>query len=338
MSQKKSSKPEFYTSFMKKDYFPNANKIIKYQESENYWIFKTGKKIFKVKKKEDIGSAVPLEEIFCNEIVNQIQQFSPNLEAEIRTIKKLNDTFVIDWENNISSSPLYFAVSMNQLPDKGFLDNIISKGKLSNKSLDQISAFVCQIHANSKVDKSKQESTPEKLNAILENLYYQSKKYLGETINKAIIDMTFRPLEKYLVENRKLFNRRVKNGYIRRIHGCLVPRKIHLSKETINLLGRTSDPLKDHYKDVASDIADFIIELQCEGLHEPAQYFINNYCKLTEDKELKQVLPIYSAMRCLYLGLKYSVNIKQLDKKSAETEKMRATKYYEHTIEVVRGL
>ncbi len=338
MPKKKSPKPEFYRSFMKEGFFPNSNKITRFEESENYWIFKTGAKIYKVKKEAEVKSAVPLEEIFCNEISRQIQLHSPDLECQVFNVKKDNDSFVVDWNNNIASKPVNYMLAMNQLSDRGFLSNIIKKNKLSESNLNQICTHLINFHEKAKTSESKDDGSPDMLTSKFENFYYQSKKFLGVTITKAMIDMTLRPLKRYLVDNRKTYLRRLKQGNIRMVQGCFIPRKIHVTKDGVNVLGKTSDPLKERYNDVASDVADLTVELQMAGQKEMSNYFINKYCQLSGDKEISTVLPVHQALKCLNLGLKYSIRINEFDGKESDCIKRLAKKYYEQTIEVVHGL
>lgn len=333
-----SAKPNFYSTFMQEGFFPGANKIIKFQESENYWIFKTGQKVFKVKKEIETASSVPLEEIFCREVVDQIKSHSPGLEPEVLTVKKSKGSYIIDWENTLSEKPEYYIISMNQIPDRGFLSNIIEKKKLTEATLAQISQHLFQFHQQTKVCESKETGSPDLLLTKLDDLFYQSKKYLNVTITKAIIDMTFRPLQRYLADNRKLFFKRIRKDHIRLIHGCLIPRKIHSSKEGIFLLGRTTDPVKHRYNDITADLADFTVELNRFDLPDFSDYFIDSYIKVSADKELKNILPIYQAIRCLNLGLKHSIYSAQTEDKTAKEEQMLAKNYYEQTVEVTRGL
>jgi aminoglycoside phosphotransferase family enzyme len=338
MQLKKTPYPEFYRTFMAAGFFPNSNKITRFEESENYWMFKTGLRIYKVKKKETVQSSVPLEEIFCNEIAGQIRQCSPALDAQLFTIKENTHAFQIDWSNGMSGNPLYYGISMVQLSEKGFLSNIIEKNKVNDSILEQICSHLVAFHHQSEVSKSKDDGSPDLIKSKLDNFYYQAKKFLGITINKAVIDMTLRPLDKYLADNRKVFLRRIKRECIRKIQGCFIPRKIHASKEGVNVLGKTSDPLKNRYNDVASDVADLTVELRLSNLDNMAKIFIEKYCHLSGDREVKQILPVYQALRCLHLGLKYSIQANQQENLQAENLRQLAVKYYEQTIDVVRGL
>ncbi|NQU62844.1 MAG: hypothetical protein HQ517_00970, partial [SAR324 cluster bacterium] len=289
---------------MEKDYFPGSTKNIKYHESHNYWIFKTGQKIYKVKKREESKSSASLEEIFCQETLRRLHAYSPMLQAEKSTIKINEHRFQLDFDNQISSPALYHVIIMNQLADRYFLNNIISKGKLSEKTLDSISKFLFELHEKAEPTPSKDDGTSDSLLQKLNDLIYQSKKYLGDTIRQPMIDMTVRPLEKYIVDNRKLFMRRNKKGFIREVHGCFIPRKIHAGKDAISALAKTTDPLRNRYCDIVSDIADLTVELRQGGEGVLATYFIESYCSNTDDREIKIILPIYQALKCLSQGLK----------------------------------
>lgn len=323
---------------METQLFPDANKITKFQESANYWIFKTGKKIVKVKKREAVKSTASLEEIFCNEMSRRMQIHSPGLEVELATVKEDQQVFRLDRDNSIASPVLYFALVMNQLQDRYFLDNIIAKGRLKEKLMVNISQFLLQFHADAQPSPGKNDGTADSLIQKLNDLIYQSKKYLGETITQPMIDMTFHPLEKYINDNRKLLGRRVRKGLVKEIHGCFIPRKIHVEKGTILALGKTSDPLRDRYCDVVSDIADLAVELTHAGQGDMVPGLVDHYCAQTEEPDTKSILPIYLALKCLSQGLQYSVTYQQFDEKTADAKKAKATAYYEQAIEVVHQL
>ncbi len=335
---KRSRKPEFYSLFMEADFYPDANKIIKFHESHNYWNFKTGKKIYKVKKREATESSASLEEVFCQEMIRRLQAYSPDLQTELATIKKTAAGFQLDRDGQIDTPVLYYVIIMNQLSNRSFLSNVINKGKLNKKTVENVARFLFQLHENAEVTSSKHEGTSESILQVLNDLIYQSKKYLGVTITQPMIDMTLRPLEKYIVDNRKSLLRRVKRGLIREVHGCFIPRKIFTGKGTVLALAKTNDPLKNRFRDITSDIADLTVELIHKGESDMAIYFVEAYCKQSEDREIKSVLPVYQALKCLSQGLKYSIMLNQFDEKTVEERKNRATAYYEQAIEVVHQL
>jgi len=335
---KRPSKPEFYVQFMESDFFPDANKITKYQASYNYWMFKTGKKIYKVKKHEDVQSSASLEEIFSLELIRRLQAHSPELQAELATIKQDQQGFRLDHSSDTSSPVLYYVTIMNQLADRYFLDNLIAKGRLKEKTLTRVSQFLCRLHETAERSPSKTDGTSDSLLQKLNDLIYQSKKYLGETITQPMIDMTLHPLEKYISDNRKTLLRRGKRGLVKEVHGCFIPRKINADKDTVVALGKTSDPLRDRYYDVVSDVADLTVALIHAGENDLADFFANAYCKHSDDEEAKSILPIYQAMKCLSQGLQYSITFKQFDAEIAEEKKTKATAYYEQAISIVHQL
>lgn len=331
-------KPEFYKSFMQAGFFPEANKIIKYTESPNYWVFKTGKQVLKVKKSESENSAIPLEEVFCKTVVQMLQKMSPGLNSQVVTVKKDGDDYVIDRDGSVSGTTLYYAIESNQLSDSGFLNVLISKGKLTLSIVEEIATFLSEFHAKTDVSSSKEDGTVEQLDGILQNLFYQSKKFLGDTITQPMIDMSFRPLERFLENHKKLLSRRIKREAIKLIQGRFVPEKIHFTKDQVSSLAKASDPLKNRYMDVASDVADITVELMREEQKEASDHFIRCYAKVSADKDLKLVLPFYQALKALALGVKHSTASKFDAEKEAESHKAMAVCYYNLLLEIVHQL
>lgn len=331
-------KPEFYNSFMQSGFFPEANKIIKYTESPNYWVFKTGKQIVKVKKSESENRAISLEEVFCKTTVNMLQKMSPKLNSQVVTVKKNGDDYIIDRDGSVSGTALYYAVESNQLSDSGFLNVLIAKGKLTLPIVEEIAGFLSEFHGKTDVSNSKEDGTVEQLDGILQNLFYQSKKFLGDTITQPMIDMSFRPLERFLENHRKLLNRRIKRESIRLIQGRFTPNKIHVMKEQVASLAKSSDLLKNRYMDVASDVADITVELMRGKQKDASEHFIRSYGKASADKDLKLVLPFYQALKALALGVKHSTTSKFDAEKEAEAHKETAVCYYNLLLEIVHQL
>lgn len=338
MAQKRRKKPDFYNSFMKAGFFPDANKIIKYTESLNYWIFKTGKQVVKVKKNESESSAISLEEVFCRTTVNMLQKMSPELQPKVVTVKKSGDEYVIDRDGSIAGDIIYYAIESGQLTDGGFLDVLISKGKLTLESTERVTGFLYDFHSKTDVSTSKEDGTVEQLDGILQNLFYQSKKFLGDTITQPMIDMSFRPLERFLENHKKLLSRRIKRDAIKLIHGRFVPEKIHVHKDQVSCLAKSSDPLKNRYMDVASDVADITVELLKLEQKEAAEHFVKSYARVSADKDLKLVLPFYQALKALALGVKHSTASKFDAEKEAEVHKDMAIGYYNLLLEIVHQL
>jgi aminoglycoside phosphotransferase family enzyme len=332
-------KPEFYSSLMEAGFFPKGNKITKYQESTNFWIFKTGKKIYKFKKNENSSSVISLEELFCNEISKLTRLHSPELDIQDITLKKTEDKFILDDQGTIPGTPLYYGLSMNQLSERSFLDNIIARDNLTDDIVIQICDFLYRFHKLTAASTTKKDGSAEELGEKLQNLFYQSKKHLGMTITQPIMDMTLHPLERFLDEHRKLLLRRGKKGFIRQTHGNFVPRKISVGKKSVLALGGTGDPLKDRFQDVAVDLADLVVELIHNGQKEFAGKIVARYSKISGDREIKQILPFYQALRCLGNGLRFSLLAETPnDNQKAETNRQVAREYYEQTVDAVRYL
>jgi aminoglycoside phosphotransferase family enzyme len=334
----KPTKPEFYKTFMRKGFFPDANKVVKYQESNNYWLFKTGKKVFKVKKKEPTASMTALEEVFCLETVRRLRTYSPDLQANIITIKRKEDEFYLDEHNEIPSPPEYYVIVMNQLANRHFLDVLIEKNGLREDHLDRTAVFLNHLHQQAATPEGRETVTFEDIISKLKDLVYQSKKYLGQTVTRPMLDMTALPLEKFLVENRKFFQKRLRKGVIREIHGCFIPRKINVDPSGVLALARTSDPIRNRFDDLAVDVADLSMELTNAGIPSLATHFVEAYYRLTPDKDLKIVLPVFQALKCLAMGVRYNAAAMRSPKTMAVAHQHKAGRFYEQAIDVVHQL
>lgn len=329
----RASKPEFYKSLMEPGFYPEANKNIKYQESGNYWIFKTGQKVYKVRKPQAQKSAIDLDLVFCQETERTSNHYSPSLETQLKYLVPEGEGHVL------ADAPQpggWYLLVQNQLADRGFLSALLEKDKLKAEHLKSIAAHLAGAHQEAKAcDAKSTVGSPEDLKSQIDALIYQSKKHMGDCITQPMIDMTMRPVERFLETHKKLLGQRARKGFVKAHHGCVTPEKIHLQSGEVALLARREDPLKHRFKDVASDVADLSCSLVFAEKKELAQGFVEEYVALTKDEQLKVILPLYQLIFALAQGLHHS--LLRLEE-TPEEHQAKAKEYYELMVELARTL
>lgn len=332
-------KPDFYKAFSKKEIVKHSDKPVKYSESNHYWMFKTGEVIYKIKKKNNLQLTQQIEHVLLLEMLNQTRSHSPELEMELLSLTKneAGKYQLVDFKLN-NPEHQYFVFKMNQLSESYFLSSMIQREKVKEQHIKDLVDFLIQFHENSDVQSSKEFGTADPILNKLEDLMYQSKKYLNKTLTQATLDMTHRPLEKFIQDNKKLISKRLKKGKIRSVHGCLIPSKIHIYKGKVQLLPMNVAFLNDRFKDVAADLADLLVELQMHDLGEFSNQFLEYYSTKSKDKDLKQITTFYQAMKCFQRGLEQSVLSDQKEADEAETHIEQAKLYYQKAVEIVREL
>ena len=337
MITNKKVKPPFYKSLMKKDFYPHEANLVKYFESTYYWIFKTGIRIYKIRKRNKDQIAQRIEEILSNHLVNLVKLHSPDLNCELSGMYYENENFII---RNLKEggSPIYYVTEMDQLSNAFFFDAQLKKNKVDEKHIERLADFLFQFHQKTKPDPQIKINSLQLIQQQLDDIFYQSKKHLGKTLTQPMVNMSRHPLEKFLTFHKKIFNRRSKCKKTREIHGRFVPEKIFLKKDQIILLPATFLSLREQFEDVALDIANFTVELRIMGKSTMADEFVEIYSKLSNDRDLHTVVLFYEAKTCLKRGLELSILMESKSVQEKKELQNLAVSYYEEAVTVARLL
>jgi len=317
MNTKKHQKPDFFKALTTPSFYDEANSTIKYQESEGFWIFKTGPYVYKVIRPVGTSTSKLLLEAYAQEMVANSNRHSPTQDSSALALVCHEDNWA--FETNCSpGSADFYVVKERQLADRGFLQLMLSKDKLKAKHLEDVAQALWTFHETAGMAGTKGLPDAAELTERLRDRYYQAKKHLGKTITKTMIDLSCRPLEKALKEHKKLFGRRARKGFIGHYHGDFAARKIHWATDGVAFLGRSGDPMKDRYGDRASDVADLCVDLEAAGKPDLAKVFLDRYIELSDDKELPLTLPIYKSLKAMKLGLKHSFALEHSEDPEAD--------------------
>ncbi|MDT8445978.1 MAG: hypothetical protein RRB13_03645 [bacterium] len=337
MTAKKMNKPAFYKALNDPDFYPEANRQIKCDESNSFWIFKTGPWVYKVMKPVPKLSPM-LQEAYLSELVAASNRLSPQLETSMTGLVGEGDQWKLASGLAPGAAPFY-VLKQKQLTDRGFLDQLLAKDKLGAKQAKDVAKALWTFHEGLGQINPKEAPGPDELLEKLKDLYYQSKKFLGQTLTKAMVDLSTRPLEVYLTDRKKLLARRVRKGFVSYYHGSLDLKRVHWASDGVAFIAKSEEAVKDRYGDRISDLADLCVALEHEGKGEWSQVLVEEYQKHCGDPDVAELLPLYRAMRTLKMGLHHSV-VMGLGGPEAEVEaeKALAKSYFEQTVIIANSL
>lgn len=335
MTAKMTNRPAFHKRLSDPDAYPEANRQVKSAQSHSFWIYKTGPWVYKVMKPAPKLSPM-LQEAYLAEVVAASNRLSPQLETHMKALIEEDGQWRFA-EGLAPGAAPYYVLVQHQLADRGFADQLVAKDKLTEKHVAQIAQELWRFHSEAAEINPKLLPGHDELLQRLQDLYYQSKKFLGQTVTKPMLDLSSRPFEVYLNDRKKLLGRRVRKGFVSHYHGSLDLRRVHCSGEGVRFLAKSEDAVKDRYGDRISDLADVVVGLEHEGRADLAKHLSETYFALSKDTDGAELLPLYRGLRCLKMGLDHSVEM-TLDGPEAEEHKKLAVSYFEQTVEIATGL
>ena len=101
-----------------------------------------------------------------------------------------------------------YALKMDSLEDQWSLSQLLAKDKVTAKHIRIIATRIAEIHASSPAsDLAAESGKPEPFRALCNDMLFQLKRYFEASLTQPILDMIRHPLEKFIDDNKRLFNK-----------------------------------------------------------------------------------------------------------------------------------
>ncbi len=282
--------------------YHNSPKTIKLRETSTSFLFKADDQLYKIKKLGNEYATLAVKEAFCREECRLSQRFNPNWPLEVLPVMEHNGELKI---GGTEGEIIEYALKMEALADQWSLSQLLAKDKLTIKHISKIATRIAEIHAVSPAkDTAAVSGKPESFRALCDDMLFQLKRYFEASLTQPILDMIRHPLEKFINDNKRLFNKRQKKGRIVLGHGAFLPEHIFVCGDQVHFISPQEVQKKLAVLDVANDVSSLTVELARMGKTELFDAFVQQYLEVSNDQDLLKMLPLYQTYCALKQGVK----------------------------------
>ncbi len=282
--------------------YHNSPKTIKLRETSTSFLFKADDQLYKIKKLGNEYATLAVKEAFCREECRLSQRFNPNWPLEVLPVMEHNGELKI---GGTEGEIIEYALKMEALADQWSLSQLLAKDKLTIKHISKIATRIAEIHAVSPAkDRAAESGKPEPFRALCDDMLFQLKRYFEASLTQPILDMIRHPLEKFINDNKRLFNKRQKKGRIVLGHGAFLPEHIFVCGDQVHFISPQEVKKKLAVLDVANDVSSLTVELARMGKTELFDAFVQQYLEVSNDQDLLKMLPLYQTYCALKQGVK----------------------------------
>jgi len=313
--------------------YASPPKSIKLLETDSSYLLEGDEWLYKIKKEGNEFPTLAVKEAYCHEECRLIQSFNPNWTSTVLTILEQNGGIKI---GGTEGEPVEYALKMEKLREERLLSVLLENETVTKNNITIIAGRISEIHLNNPAkDKAAESGKAESFRALCDDMLFQMKRYFDASLTQPILDMIRHPLEKFIDQNKRLFSKRHQKGRIVHGHGAFLPEHIFVSDKVVHFIS----PQEVHRKladlDVANDVSSLTVELTRMGKHDLAEIFLNNYIEISNDLDLKKILPLYQT----YCALKHGVRTCEL-KVARQDEKMNilAMEYFNLAVNFSREI
>ena len=296
------SQTELVRALKEPSAYQNSPKTIKLRETLTSFLFKADDQLFKIKKSGNEYASLAVKEAFCHEECRLSQRFNPNWPIEVLPVMEHNGELKI---GGTEGEIIEYVLKMEVLPDQWSLSQLLAKDKVTAKHISKIATRIAEIHAASPAkDRAAESGKPEPFRALCDDMLFQLKRYFETSLTQPILDMIRHPLEKFIDDNKRLFNKRQKKGRIVFGHGAFLPEHISVHGDQVYFISPQEVQKKLAVLDVANDVSSLTVELARMGKTELFDTFLEQYLEASKDQDLLKMLPLYQTYCALKQGVK----------------------------------
>jgi len=266
------------------------------------FLFLTGDFVYKVKKEVNLGyldyTTLEKRHFFCHQELELNRRLCPDAYLAVVPIVEDKGSLWVEGQGEA----IEYAVKMKQLPQDRMMDVLLPRGQVTLEMVARVAEKLMLFHQ--KAETNQKIAAFGSMDVIRHNCdenFAQTEKYTGISITADEYQGIKNYTNRFINNNRSLFDKRVREGKIRDCHGDLHAAHVCFTDD-ICIYDCIEFNDRFRYSDVASEVAFLAMDLdhyQEAGL---SQHLVNTYVKLSHDEELLKLLNFYKCYRAYVRG------------------------------------
>jgi aminoglycoside phosphotransferase family enzyme/predicted kinase len=305
---------------------------VEHRQTHISHLFFAGDYVYKVKKPVDLGfldfstlekrRAAAVAELALN------RRVAPDVYLDVAAVHRDRDGRLGFAAPGLVEE---VAVVMKRLPESQRLSKLIESGAAGPDLMRDLGRLVAEFHA--RAETSAEIAEYGKLDTVRRNWdenFEQTEPYIGRTLTRETWERCREAIERYMRAYADLFERRVREAWIRDCHGDLQTDDIFIDPETgaAHVLDCIEFNRRFRYSDTSADIAFLSMDLRFRGRADLAAAFLDAYYRASADRPIPSLLRFYESYRAYVRGKVRSFVIDQpgpspAEKAAAESEAHR---------------
>jgi hypothetical protein len=299
------------------DFYPHAVTSVTHLETHISHVFLTGPYAYKVKKHVDFGfldfSTLEKRGKYCRSEVNLNRRLSKNIYLAVEKITYDDGLISLSGRGRT----IEYAVKMVQLRDARAMSQLLEGSGVPPQAVEALARRLVRFYEtafiNSGID------VAELLAATwmnCEDNFRRVQEFSGTLFDEKKIQMVRKASRTFFDENKRLFQERIEQGFIRDCHGDLRTEHIYFTEDGIQIIDCIEFSERLRRLDIVSDLAFLIMDLDYRGFSAMGFQLLKTYMDLTRDADAAVLLNFYKCYRAI-VRLKVScLRLQELDPKS----------------------
>lgn len=276
---------------------------IRIKQTHISWVFLTGKFAYKVKKPVDFGfldfTTLDNRLKFCRKELEINRMLSPDIYLGVLPINKSGQGIKL----NGPGETVEYAIKMKELPQENLMTKMLERGLVDTKTMERVVETLMEFYSNTHTYRDPNSTgSLETVKFNWRENFRQAKPFIGRTLDRKTFDTIKERTERFMASQKKLFDRRLREGRVKWCHGDLHSGNIFVIHDRIVIFDAIEFNERFACSDVAGDIAFLSMDLDFRHRKYLSGYFVKKYVEKSGDSRLMELLDFYKCYRAYVRG------------------------------------
>ncbi len=282
--------------------YPEHPGKVEFSETHISLLFFTENHVYKVKKPVDFGfldfTTLEKRRFYCHQEVELNRRLSADVYLGVVEISEEDGAISLNGKGEV----IEYAVKMRRISDDLLMSRFIEVEKLTGEMITRVAEKLTSFYSAAETNEEiSSYGKPERIRQDTDENFDQTRSYIGRAISRRAFETIQGATNAFLTEKRSTFERRIREGKIRDCHGDLRSEHIYLGNEIL-IIDCIEFNRRFRYTDVAADIGFLAMDLDYRGRRDLAKHLIDSYVRMSEDRDVLQVLDFYKCYRAYVRG------------------------------------
>ncbi len=297
--------PKLVEDLLSEEAYPHRPKRVELIQTHISYVFLADDLVYKIKKPVDFGfldfTTLEKRRFFCEREVELNRRLCGEIYIGVVPVTEEDGRHVFEGSGQV----VEWAVKMRRLPEEGMMGRLIAQGRLTKEHIDLLVRKLVPFYQTAATGPEvNQYGSLETISFNVEENFSQTKDFVGLALSEKRYEHIVSWSRAFMKEKASLFEKRIREGFIRDGHGDLYSANICFDEVKGDVYVFDCIEFNDRFRcgDVAQDLAFLAMDLDFHGLEELSRYFIEQYVVLSEDQGLYEILDFYKCYRAYVRG------------------------------------
>lgn len=282
--------------------YPEATGSVTLIQTHISWVFLTDSFAYKMKKPVNLGflnfTTLRLRHHYLKQELILNRRLCPDIYLAVLPVIRSGAEVKVGGRGR----PLEYVLKMVRLPQERMMDEVADRGELNFEVINRLVAVLVPFYRQAATGPYiNHYGEPGVIAYNHEENFAVMKGLVGEFLAFGDFEDIRDFVRDFLVTQRKLFRKRLKEGRIRDCHGDLHMRNICLANG-IYIFDCIEFNPRFRYGDVAADVAFLAMDLDFHGLWDYSRHLVKVFASAAADPDLETLMDFYKCYRACVRG------------------------------------